>query len=399
MQKILVIDDEIALCELICSEAQALGLECASTTDPTTFFSLLTPDVTLIVMDLMMPGMDGIELLRTLAHRECKVGIILMSGVGRRILETAHATGEALGLAIVGHLLKPFRLSDLDRELTKHVTAVISSVALESDSPAIEDGELRRAIEDEEFVLHYEPQIEIATGKVFGIEALVRWNHPERGLIFPPRFVSQLEGLKLIDQLGWIILRRGMSELSIFAESLGYLPRLSVKVPMHSLHNLSFPDKLEMTARTYGIPLNRIALEINESGLIQELSHSLDVLTRLRMKSVLLSIIDFGNGFSAMQNLRHIPATELKIDESFVQNIGRHDRDGVLVLKTIEIAHELGMTVAAEGVGTEAQLAFLRLYGCELAQGSLFTRPMAPTSLVDWFANYRADRIFNTLSK
>ena len=399
MQKILIIDDEIALCELISAEAEALGLDSVSTTEPAKFLSLLSPEVTLIVMDLMMPEMDGIELLRKLAQQGCNAGIILMSGVARGILETAQTVGEALGLSIVGHLLKPFHLADLDRELKKHAVVTIPSPLLINEPQGFEDDDLRRAIETEEFVLHYEPQLEISSGRVLGVEALVRWQHPELGLIYPSGFASQLDGLGLQDALSWIMLRRGMSELGMFANSLGYLPRLSVKVSMHSLYDLSFPDKLEIAARNFGVPLNLIALEITGSGLIQQLSHSLDVLTRLRMKSVLLSIYDFGSGFSVMQHLHHIPATELKIDKSFVQNIGRHDRDEVLAIKTIEIAHELGMTAVAVGVETEAQLAFLRLNRCDFAQGYLFSRPVSPNVLVDWFTSYRAGRISSSSSR
>jgi EAL domain-containing protein (putative c-di-GMP-specific phosphodiesterase class I)/FixJ family two-component response regulator len=389
MQRVLVIDDESAICDLIATVADGMGLSCATATDPTSFLDLLKPDITLVILDLVMPEMDGVELLRLLGQRRCTAGIILMSGVGKRILETAQELAEALGLSVVGHLQKPFSISLLEAELGKHVVEVNARVGVRPDAVKIEDTELREAVTRNEFVLHYQPQIEIATGEIVGVEALVRWRHPERGLIFPDLFISRLEQMKLIDELGWIVLRGGLAEVGNFADDRGVLPKLSVNVSMYSLHQLDFPDKLVAMAKEFGVPLKGIILEITESGFIQELSRTLDVLTRLRMKDVLLSIDDFGTGYSVMQQLRHIPATELKIDKSFVQNMRVHDRDRVLVMKTIEIGHELGLKVVAEGVETPEQLEFLRLKGCDVAQGYLFSRPLATGDLKEWLGRYR----------
>ena len=392
-QRILVIDDENDVGEFISTAAQALGLQCTVTTDAKAFLEALTPDKTLIMLDLMMPEMDGVELLRLLGELKCKTGIVLMSGVGKRTLESAGQVAQALGLSIVGHLQKPFRLTELEEVLERHAEPEATSDVKQTPKIVIEKEELQRAIERVEFVLYYQPQIEIATGRVIGVEALVRWQHPERGLIFPDNFIGRMEELGLIDELGWFVMDRGMSEVAQFANGDGIAPMLSLNASVYSLHDLKFPDLLVSLAEKHGISPRGVTIEITESGLIKELSSTLDILTRLRMKQVQLSIDDFGTGYAMMQQLKNIPATELKIDRSFVQDMQVNESDRIMVLKTIELGHELGLQVIAEGVETQEQLDFLRLKGCDHAQGYLFSRPIPPKEMVNWLASYRSQLV------
>jgi EAL domain-containing protein (putative c-di-GMP-specific phosphodiesterase class I) len=249
---------------------------------------------------------------------------------------------------------------------------------------------LRAAIERNEFVLHYQPQIDLASGTVMGVEALVRWQHPERGLIFPDDFIGRAEELGLIDDLGWLVMDRALDEVKQFANKNQVVPRLALNASVQSLLDLKFPDRFTSLLRKHDIPVDGVILEITESGLINELSHTLDVLTRLRMKSVHLSIDDFGTGYAMMQQLVNIPATELKIDRNFVKNMHVNSSDRIMAEKSIEIGHELGMKVIAEGVETEQQLELLRRVGCDSAQGYLYSRPLPPNELVRWLGEYHA---------
>jgi EAL domain-containing protein (putative c-di-GMP-specific phosphodiesterase class I) len=388
-QKILVIDDEGDVGEFVSATAQALGFDCTSTTDATAFLKALTPDTSLILLDLMMPEMDGIELLRLLGERKCKASIVLMSGVGKRVMETAEQLAQVLGLSIVGHLQKPFRLAELEEALTRSVK--LAALPMVQPSAHITSNEeLRTAIERNEFVLHYQPQIDIATGAVIGLEGLARWQHPERGLIHPGNFIGRLEEIGLIEELGWIVVNRGLSEVGQFANGDGRALMLSLNESAFSLHDLKFPDILVSIAEKNGVSPANITIEITESGLIEELSRTLDILTRLRMKQVKLSIDDFGTGYAMMQQLRNIPATELKIDKTFIDNMRNSDRDRIMVRKTIEMGHELGMHVIAEGVETKEQLDLLRQDGCDSVQGYFFSRPLPPEALVIWLESYRS---------
>jgi len=359
-------------------------------TDAKVFLEMLSPNTTLILLDLLMPEMDGIELLRLLSAQNCAAGIVLMSGVGKRTLESAGQLAQALGLAIVGNLEKPFGMKALKDILERGSQPETQSTAPQGSSLTISPEELIRAIERDEFVLHYQPQIDILSGRLIGLEALVRWQHPLRGLLFPDTFIGQLEELGMIDSLGWLVVNRGMSEVGQFANGEGSSPMLSLNESVYSLHDLKFPDIFVSLAEKYGISPSNLTVEITESGLIKQLSKTLDILTRLRMKQVNLSIDDFGTGYAMMQQLKNVPATELKIDKSFVQEMITSDRDRIMVQKTIEMGHELGMHVIAEGVETQEQLDLLRTFGCDSAQGYFFSRPLAPAAMVPWLENYRS---------
>ncbi len=387
---ILVIDDDSDIGEFVSAAAHSMGMQCTAITDAAELPRLLTPDVTLILLDLMMPQMDGIEVLRMLGKLDCQASVVLMSGISKRVIETAEKLAGALELTIAGHLQKPFRLADLEGLLRGHVPRASAPGARRPPQVEFSAGELGEAARNNQFVLFYQPQIGIRSGEVDGLEALARWQHPERGLLFPDSFIGRLEALGAIDDFGWRMADRGLQEVRQFAMNGHPAPRIALNVSVQSLRDLTFPDTIVGMAQKHRVPAARIMVEITESGLMNEPSCALDVLARLRMKNVQLSIDDFGTGYAMMQHLVDIPATELKIDKVFVQNMHSNSSDRVMVEKTIEIGHELGMTVTAEGVETEEQLEFLRQKGCDHAQGFLFSRALPPAELSAWLGNYYA---------
>src|ERR1700733_2789232 len=388
-QRILVIDDDGDSGELVSAVAMAMGLQCTVTTDPTTFLEKLAPDITLILLDLVMPEMDGIQMLRLLGERNCKTNIFLMSGVGKRILESAELYAQFLGLSIVGHLQKPLQVDELKDALQRFPV----SKAFQAVSPipvhVIQREELRRALDHHEFVVYYQPQIDIATGRAIGVEALVRWQHPTHGLIFPDSFICPMEKFGLIGELDLLIASRAMSEMAQFANSRGNAFMLSINASVNSLFDLNFPDILESIATKHSVSPATVTIEITETCEVKELSKTLDILTRLRMKQFKLSIDDFGTGYAMMRQFKTIPATELKVEKSFVQGMIGDDSNRIMVQKTIEIGHELGMKVIAEGVETQEQLDLLRHIGCDGAQGYLYSSPIPAREMVNWLKAYR----------
>jgi EAL domain-containing protein (putative c-di-GMP-specific phosphodiesterase class I) len=386
-QSILVIDDDHSLGEFISAAAQHFGFRCVVTADADSFLKELTPEVTLLMIDLVMPKVDGVEMLRRLAELKCDSRIVLMSGLSGRVIQTAEQLAKTLGLAVIGHLRKPFRLRDLENAFESSL-ASIPKKAPQSRKMVISDDELKRAIERDEFVLHYQPQIALGIGDVVGVEALVRWQHPTHGLVFPDHFITRIEELGLIDELGWLVASRAFSEIGLLRTDGGPMP-LALNCSVHSLQDLSFPDKLSSLAMEKGVLPQNTIIELTESGLLSNYAHTLDVLARLRVKHFELSIDDFGTGYSMMQQLQTIPATELKIDKSFVQNKHGSKSDLVMVIKMIEIGHELGLRVVAEGVETTEQLQFLRANQCDLAQGYLFSRALPVDELAVWLQNRR----------
>jgi EAL domain-containing protein (putative c-di-GMP-specific phosphodiesterase class I) len=381
---ILAIDDEADVGEYVAASARSLGLRCIATTFAAALPELLTPDVSLILLDLMMPEMDGIEAMRLLGELKCRAGIVLMSGISKRVMETAEKLAHTLGLCVVGHLTKPIQLAELEEVLKRYHILDEPIHVTPCPQVAISDERLSLAVERNEFVLHYQPQIDLASGAVIGVEALVRWQHPERGLIFPDDFIGRAAELGLIDDIGWLVADRALNEVKQFTDAGGIVLRLALNASTHSLRDLRFPDRFTSFLRNHDIAAEDIILEITESGLINELSHTLDVLARLRMKGIKLSIDDFGTGYAMMTQFKNVPATELKIDKSFVQDIIGNKTDRIMVRKAIEMGHELGMQVMAEGVETQEQLDFLSSNGCDSAQGFFFSRPIPAAKMVSW---------------
>jgi EAL domain-containing protein (putative c-di-GMP-specific phosphodiesterase class I)/CheY-like chemotaxis protein len=390
--RIVLIDDDRVVGEIVSALAKAMGLQCDVTRTPEQFFEHVGPETTLILLDLVMPEMDGIEILRLLGERNCKARIVLMSGINIRVIETAKKLAQSLGLSVVGHLQKPFPIARLQELLGANIALEKPADPGNEQRIAISDDDLRRAFDRDEFVIYYQPQINISTGVVTGVEALSRWQHPELGLVFPDHFIYRIEALGLMDRFCWITAERALNEVKQFSDSNGHLPRLAINVSVSSLRDLKFPDILMNLARKYAFPAERIVLEITESGLM-EFSLALDVLTRLRMRNFQLSIDDFGTGYSMMKQLQNVPAIELKIDKTFVQHMHANHADLVMVEKIIEMGHDLDMEVIAEGVETDEQYKILREKGCDGVQGFLFSRALPPIEIIRWLESHRAHQV------
>ncbi|MDE3201735.1 MAG: EAL domain-containing response regulator [Acidobacteriota bacterium] len=394
-EKILVIDDDAIVCDVVAGLAQALGLECVTTKDSSSFSDLLTRDTSLIVLDLMMPEMDGIEVLRQLGERRSTARILLMSGMDNRILETAERLAQSLGLWVVGRLQKPIPLSALKEVLETLAVTTIPESSLETPAYTFPDEELRDALQSTHFQNYYQPQVSLTNGQIVGLEALIRWNHPRDGVILPEHFLPRLEELGLMDELCWSSIRLALGDASVILEAFNGPIRISLNATIHTLENLDFPDALLKLAHEHGLTADQIVIEVTESGLALEPSRALDVLTRLRMKGFQLSIDDFGAGYATMRQVQNVPATELKIDRSIVEKMHVNLSDRVMVEKIVEMGHELRMSVIAEGVATRQQLDLLRHCGCDQVQGFLFSRPLPAGELVQWLRAHNPQSVLD----
>jgi diguanylate cyclase (GGDEF)-like protein len=236
--------------------------------------------------------------------------------------------------------------------------------------------ELRVAIEAGQLCLHYQPKVDARSGRILGAEALVRWQHPERGLLPPGRFIPLAEESGLIVPLTDWVLHAACGSLRRWSE-LG-LPAcpLSVNLPASSLSDAGLPDLLDGLMQQYRLHPSSLMLELTETMLMRDTAAAIDVLHRLRQMGFGLALDDFGTGYSSLSYLKRLPMDELKIDRSFVTDVARGGRDGALAVAVITLGSELGLQVVAEGVETAEQSAFLMSRGCTLQQGYLFARPM-----------------------
>jgi predicted signal transduction protein with EAL and GGDEF domain len=237
---------------------------------------------------------------------------------------------------------------------------------------------LRRALDGDELIVHYQPILDLATGRVRHLEALVRWRHPERGLLLPAEFVPIAEETGLIVPLGRAVLQASCQELATWRKDHPTLSEVSVSVNLsgRQLAHPALVDDLEEVIAATGVEPESLVLEITESLLMDDVEFSHQTLARLKRLRVQLAVDDFGTGYSSLSYLRSFPVDLLKVDRSFVAGLGAENGDEAIVAAIIRLAHTLGLEAVAEGVETAAQLARLRALGCNLAQGFYLARPM-----------------------
>ena len=244
--------------------------------------------------------------------------------------------------------------------------------SIETAAPEIDPvTELRRAIEGEQLALHYMPLASAADGRLCGFEALVRWNHPERGLVPPLDFIPLAEDCGLIGPLGEWVLRRACADAAPWPDDI----RVAVNLSPRQLHHEGLPALVSGVLHASGLQPERLELEITETGLFADTPRALDNLRALKGHGVRIAMDDFGTGFSSLASLQSFPFDKLKIDKSFVQAIHDDERSTAIVRAVLGLGHSLGMPVVAEGVETDAQLAFLRAEGCAEVQGFGIGRP------------------------
>ncbi len=250
-------------------------------------------------------------------------------------------------------------------------------------------GELRRAIDQGELTLHYQPQVEPDTGRVGGVEALLRWQHPERGLVPPDEFIPLAERTGLIQPLTLWVLDAALRQCASWRRA-GLDLWVSANLSAANLVDGDTPREIERLLRRWGVPPALFRLEITETTAMADPARTGAVLSRLDAMGVQLAIDDFGTGYSSLAYLKRLPVHELKIDRSFVSNMANDPNDEVIVTSTIDLGHNLGLRVVAEGVEDQDTLDELVRRGCDLAQGYHFTRPLPPAELRAWLTEWEA---------
>jgi diguanylate cyclase (GGDEF)-like protein len=260
-------------------------------------------------------------------------------------------------------------------------------------------GELRRAVETDQLVLHYQPKVSLAESKVTAVEALVRWQHPERGFVPPGSFIPFAEQTGYISAITEWVLRRAIAQCAQWHRT-GLSLKVSVNVSARDLRQENLLVKLvEDALRENELPAGLLCLEVTESGLMEDPRSAQSTLRKLRELGIATSIDDYGTGYSSLSYIKQLAVNELKIDRTFVSGMEADHSNAAIVRSTIELGHNLGLTVAAEGVETDHELAVLRRYGCDLAQGYYFSRPLAAETLEAWlvkqpgYSNVRLTKI------
>jgi EAL domain-containing protein (putative c-di-GMP-specific phosphodiesterase class I)/CheY-like chemotaxis protein len=335
-----------------------------------------------LVCDLQTPGMDGVELLRHVAEGRLADTIIIASALESSLITTVEEMAISHGLKVLGTLEKPLTREALSALLARY--GIPQASETRAALPLIGLPDIEAGIHNDEFVPYFQPKVALDTKKLVGLEALIRWQHPVRGLVPPLEFIPLAETSPLIHELTWLMVDKSL------AARRGWGPRakeISVAVNFSAdvVTDLMAAERLSSLARTHGVAPAQLVIEVTESALSKNMAHMLETLARVRIKGFGLSIDDFGTGYSSLQQLSRIPFTELKVDKSFVHGAAHKRPLRTILESSLELSRKMRLKSVAEGVETREDWELLTELGCDVAQGYLIAKPMPADQLWPWY--------------
>ncbi|HMB42850.1 MAG TPA: EAL domain-containing response regulator, partial [Luteimonas sp.] len=342
-----------------------------------------------ILVDLDMPGMDGIEFIGHIAQERLAKSIAVVSAMDPSLLHTVQVMAQASGLRVLGAVEKPLSPGKLT-----HLLSLYEEEPDPSGNPvhvSVTLDQVREALANGDIFPHFQPQAEFSNGKIVGVEALARWQLPDGRMVPPVSFVPMIESAGLIDDLTTHMLVESCRWYARW-KSAGLDLRVSVNVSASNLTGPEVADRYEKILREHGMPPEDMILEITESSVMSDTARGLGMLARLRLKGFGLSVDDFGTGYSSLSQLSQIPFTELKIDQGFVGGSPNQARKRAVIETSLDLARKLDLQVVAEGVETMAEWQLLAQLGCDFAQGYLISPAVAGDKLLDAIQQWRSTR-------
>jgi EAL domain-containing protein (putative c-di-GMP-specific phosphodiesterase class I)/CheY-like chemotaxis protein len=388
MKKILVIEDEQIIRENILKLLKAEGFDVTGAENGAQGLNAAVsnlPDV--IICDVMMPELDGYGVLMALRSNPvtATMPFVFLTGKAER-----SEMRQGMELGADDYLTKPFTKAELvgaiSSRLKKQEAVAEQYNTLRSQSSAlIPDAadkleqiktSLYDALEREEFQLYYQPQVNIQTGKIISAEALIRWLHPEKGLISPAQFIPSAEATGFIVQLGEWVLQTACRQMQVWQNAGFSGLRVAVNLSARQFHQPDLSSRVAQILAEIGLEPSSLELELTESLMVEDAPSAIATLQQLKSLGVSISIDDFGTGYSSLSYLAQYPFDTLKIDRCFISNITHGCTNAAIVKAIIEMAHSLCLEVVAEGVETEAEKDFLGRYKCDTMQGYFFSPPL-----------------------
>lgn len=399
---LLIVDDEPQIRKLLETLLQHEGyqtLTAGSGEEALRMVAQQPPD--LILLDIMMPGMDGYEVASQLKGDEttANIPIIMLSALSE---SSARVSGLETGAE--EFISKPvervelwlrvrnlLRLKARGDQLKNHSLMLELQLQQQAGGTAgmnVHDlarqdleNALRQAVAHNEFTVHYQPKVEVASGQICALEALLRWERPGYGAVSPAVFVPVLESLGLIVKVGQWVIETVCQQIAEWKRGLIGAVEVSVNVSGHQLIEGDLIADIARILQQTGVEPHWLEVELTEGSLMENTQHTIASLQRLRAMGVKISIDDFGTGYSSLAYLRRFPIDTLKIDIAFIREVTTNPQDAAITRTIIELAHSLNLRVVAEGVETQAQLGFLKEAGCDQIQGYLFSRPLPAATL------------------
>lgn len=331
--------------------------------------------IDIILCDLNMPEMDGMEFLRHIGTSHSSIATIIMSALDGALIESVRKMASAYGINLLGAIEKPITPAHLETLFSLYKARDFKQGKASNQGSHFTLGEILEGLTNGDFEPFFQPKIQLATGKLIGAEALARWIHPLHGIIAPYAFIDLLEKTGNIDILTFVMLEKSAKACQ-FLHSQGFKISISINLSLTSLTDTKLADKITRIVFDSGIDPKYIILEITETAAMTEMAPALENLARLRMKGFGLSIDDYGTGYSSMQQIARIAFTELKIDQSFVREMATSNVSKVLINSSIDMATKLQMKSTAEGIETKTDWEQLQSMNCDLGQGYYIAKPM-----------------------
>ena len=390
-RSVLVVDDDEFVRGVLSRQLAGLGARARSAHDGESARRILQQEgpFDIVLCDLKMPGVDGVELLRDVAFARSGAALVLMSSCDARTLGAVEQLAQARQLRLLGVVSKPLgtgTLKALLERFEREGAPAQDLAPVAPAAPAVSADELRAAIAAEQIDVYIQPTVDLETGELAGAEALARWLRPDGTVLMPDAFLGLAESAGLMDALTDLVLRQALGACGAW-QAQGLRTSIAINLPASSLEQLDLPERIAAEAQRHGVAPEQVILEITETGVLKDLARSLDVVTRLRLRGFRLAVDDFGVGYSSLERLRHFPFTELKLDRAFVDGAARSPELRSIAESSIQLAHSLQLNTCAEGVETRADLDVMRALGCELVQGYFLCRPMPKAQLPGWVAS------------
>jgi EAL domain-containing protein (putative c-di-GMP-specific phosphodiesterase class I)/FixJ family two-component response regulator len=392
IESILVVDDSSVQRQHTVALVRQLGVEliyeAGNGHDALQLLGMLMLPPSLIIVDLEMPGMDGVELIQQLQERRIALPVIIASSREAALLDSVAAMVEALDMRVLGALSKPLSLDRLRPALAAFDAAPRASGTARPAAAEMTVDALTSAIGNGELQPFYQPKVDIQTGRLSGVEALARWHHPALGMIMPDRFIALAEQCGQIHALTMTIMEQAVAQGAQW-NARGLPLKVAINLSPMSLLEPQFVRQICGVLDKHGMHPEQVVLEITESSVVANLGTALGGLARLRLKGFGLSIDDYGTGFSSMQQLARIPFTELKVDRSFVHGANQRRNLRVILQSALDMAGRLELVSVAEGVETMEDWRLLQDYGCTTGQGYLIAKPMPAAELPQWLKTHQ----------
>lgn len=391
--RVLLVDDDEFILDIVEELLRQLGIASVrrahSGNEALALIEAAAEPPQLLICDLNMQGMDGIECIRYLSARRFEGAIILLSGSDNRLLDTVGNLVREHKLHFLGALGKPIDEAALLVALMKLASAVPKGRGAHGQLQMLSPEEIRAGLEAGCVEAFFQPKVALAGRRVLGAECLLRWRHPERGLVPPLAVIPVAEAHGLIDALTLAVFAKTMGHLGEWTRQ-GHALKVSVNVSMDNLMRFDLPDVLAGIARQAGVDARQVMLEITESRLMGNFTTSLEIITRLRLMGFGLSIDDFGTGYSSMEKLKQMPFTELKVDRAFVFGAAGDSVARTILESSVRLGHALGMRVVAEGAETQEDWDLVAAVGCDELQGYVVAKPMPAGEFIDWKTRWEA---------